>query len=432
MKKSLSVIVSSLAALSLLAACSGGKTTPNTPGGEAPKADAKPVTIKIYQWVAVPDDQWQQLYVEPVKKKFPHITLEQITRAKGTNPDELVAAGEFPDIFTISNDTRQYVTLGLTQDMSPLIKKENIDLGKFDPALIERSKVDNQLVALPFYSSPTVMFYNKAIFDKFGVSYPKDGMNWEDVINLAKQVSKSDQGFQYKGLHPQSIFAMKGGLPIDLLDPKTDMPTINNDQWKQLLTLYSSLVMIPGNEPKGGAFADVVNAFVKDQNTAMVISNMMPSLPEATKNGLNWDMVQLPSYKGYDGLKGLGDTLYMGVNKVSKNQDDALKVVSVLTSEEVQTTMAEKFGYVPVLNSKTVKDAYGTEMEYLKGKNVQAIFKGKIAPYMPSSAYSGHADVRKIFNAKVADVVAGKKDVNTALREADEEITKLIPQIKQK
>ncbi|CAG7598362.1 hypothetical protein PAESOLCIP111_00219 [Paenibacillus solanacearum] len=429
MNKRLSVIVSSLAALSLLAACSGGKTTPSAPDAQAPN---KPVTIKLYQWVAVPDDQWQQLYVEPVKKKYPHITLEQITRGKGTNPEELVTAGEFPDIFTISNSMQQYAALGLTQDMSPLVKKENVDLAKFDPALMERSKIDNQLAALPFYSSPTVMFYNKAIFDKFGVSYPKDGMYWEDVINLAKQVSKSDQGFQYKGLHPQSIFAMKGGLPIDLLDPKTDMPTINNDQWKQLLTLYSSLVMIPGNEPKGSAFADVVNAFVKDQNTAMVLTNLLPSLPEATKNGLNWDMVQLPSYKGYDGLKGLGDTMYMGVNKVSKNQDDAMKVISVLTSEEVQTTMAKKFGFVPVLNSKTVKDAFGTEMDFLKGKNVQAVFKGKIAPYTPSSAYSGHADVRKIFNAKVADVVAGKKDVNTALREADEEIKLLIPKIKQK
>ncbi|WP_028551524.1 ABC transporter substrate-binding protein [Paenibacillus sp. UNC451MF] len=432
MKKKLSIIVCSLAAVGLLAGCSGGKPAQESTSTAAPKAEAKPVTIKIYQWVAVADDQWQQLYVEPVKKKYPHITLEQVTRGKGTNPEELVASGEFPDIFTISNDIRPYTNLGLTQDMSTLIKKENIDLSKFDASLTERSKVDNQMVAFPFYSSPTALYYNKDIFDKFAIPYPKDGMYWEDIINVAKQVTRSDAGFQYKGLHPQSIFAMKGGLPIDLLDAKTDTPTINNDQWKQLLTLYANLLSIPGNEPKGGAFADVVNTFVKDKNTAMVISNMMPSMQEATKNGLNWDMVQLPSYKGYDGLKGLGDTMYIGVNKVSKNQDDAMKVLSVLTSEEVQTTMAKKYGYYPVLASKAVKDSFGADMEFLKGKNVQAIFKGQIAPYMPSSMYSGHADVRKIFNAKVADVVAGKKDVNSALREADEEITKLMPQIKQK
>ncbi|WP_079909545.1 ABC transporter substrate-binding protein [Paenibacillus sp. 32352] len=432
MKKKLLVIAASLAALCALSACSGGKGAQENAGTGSPQAESKPVTIKIYQWVAVSDEQWQQLFVEPVKKKYPHITLEQVVRGKGTNPDELVASGEFPDIFTITNDIRTYANLGLTQDMGPLMKKENMDISKFDPAFTERSKVDGQLVAFPFYSSPTALYYNKDIFDKFAVPYPKDGMYWEDIINLAKQVSKTDAGFQYKGMHPQSIFAMKGGLPIDLLDAKTDAPTINNDQWKQLLTLYSNLVMIPGNEPKGGAFADVVNAFVKDKNTAMVISNMMPSLQEASKNGLNWDMVQLPSYKGYDGLKGLGDTMYVGINKVSKNQDDAMKVLSVLTSEEVQSTMAKKYGYYPVLSSKAVKDSFGTEMEFLKGKNVQAIYKGQIAPYMPSSTYSSHVDVRKIFNAKVADVVAGKKDVNTALREADEEITKIMPQIKQK
>ncbi|MFE5318069.1 ABC transporter substrate-binding protein [Paenibacillus sp. NPDC056579] len=432
MKKRLSVVLTSLTALSMLAACSGGKQVQESANPGGAQAEAKPVTIKIYQWVAVSDDQWQQLFVEPVKKKYPHITLEQVVRGKGSNPEELVASGEFPDVFTISNDVRSYSTLGLTQDMGPLIKKENIDISKFDPAFLERNKVDGKTVAFPLYSSPTALYYNKDIFDKFAVSYPKDGMLWEDIVSLAKQVTKSDAGFQYKGLHPQSIFAMKGGVPIDLLDANTDAPTINNDQWKQLLTLYASLMSIPGNEPKGTAFADVVNAFVKDKNTAMVISNVMPSLQEATKNGLNWDMVQLPSYKGYEGLKGLGDTMYIGVNKVSKNQDDAMKVVSVLTSDEVQTVMAKKYGYYPVLASKAVKDSFGAEMEFLKGKNVQAIYKGQIAPYKPSSMYSAHADVRKIFNAKVADTVAGKKDVNTALREAEEEIVKIMPQIKQK
>lgn len=432
MNKKLSIVLASLTALSMLAACSSGKSAVETPGKTAPQTEAKPVTIKIYQWVAVTDEQWQQLFVEPVKKKYPYITLEQVVRGKGTNPEELVASGEFPDIFSISNDARTLATLGLTQDMSQLMKKENIDISKFDPAFTERAKVDGQVAAFPFYSSPTALYYNKDIFDKFAVPYPKDGMYWEDIINLAKQVTRLDAGFQYKGLHPQSIFAMKGGLPIDLLDPKTDMPTINNDGWKQLLTLYSNLMTIPGNDPKGGAFADVVNAFVKDKNTAMVISNVMPSLQEATKNGLNWDMAQLPSYKGYDGLKGLGDTMYVGVNKVSKNQDDAMKVLSVLVSDEVQTVMAKKYGFYPVLANKTVKDAFGADMDFLKGKNVQAIYKGQIAPYVRSSVYSNHADVRKIFNGKVADVVAGKKDVNTALREADEEITKIMPQIKQK
>lgn len=431
MNKGLSVILSSLAALGMLAACSGEKAIQESPATGLPVAESKPVTIKIYQWIAVPDDQWQQLFVEPVKEKFPHITLEQVTRGEGLTPNELVVAGEFPDIYSITNNIRPYVNLELTQDMTSLIEEENIDLEEFDPSLIERSRVDGELVALPFYSSPTVLYYNKDIFDKFAVPYPQDGMNWDEVLDLAKQVSRPDQGVQYKGMHPQSIFAMKGGLPIDLLDVETDEPTINTEQWKRLLELYANIVTLSNDEPLGGAYADVVNAFVKDKNVAMVISNMMPYLPEGAKDGLNWDMVQLPSHEGYDGIKSLGDTMYMGINKVSKNQADAMKVLSVLTSQEVQTTMAAKYGYYPVLNSTAVKDSFGTEMDFLDGKNVQSIFKGEIAPYRPESMYSGHADVRKIFNTKIAEVVAGQKDVNTALREAEEEIAKTMPLIKQ-
>ncbi|WP_186446172.1 ABC transporter substrate-binding protein [Paenibacillus cremeus] len=436
----LTVIASTLAAMALLTACAG-KTevapaaAPAASPAAAPAAqeDTKPVTIKIYQWGAFSDEQWQQLFVEPVKKKYPYITLEQVVRGKGTNPDELVASGQFPDIYSVTNDAQnQFVTLGLTQDQSALIKKQNIDLAKFDPAQLERSKVGDQLISLPFNMVYSVMFYNKDIFDKFGVPYPKDGMYWDEVINLAKQVTKSDAGFQYKGMHPQSLFAMKAGLPIDLLDNKTDASTVNTDAWKNIVTQYKDLLTIPGNDPKGTAFADVVNAFIKDKNTAMVISNVMSSMPDATKNGFNWDMAQAPSHRGLDGVNGGGQTLVFGVTKTSKNQEAAMKVISVLTSDEVQGIAAKKFGYFPALNSKEIRDAFGADMPFLKGKNVQSIFKGKPAPYMVSSPFSGNADVRKIFNDKVADFVAGKKDVNTALREADEEINKKMPQLKQK
>jgi multiple sugar transport system substrate-binding protein len=51
-----------------------------------------------------------------------------------------------------------------------------------------------KIFALPMTLGYYVMYYNNNIFDKFGVSYPKDGMTWDDVAALAKKVSHLESG----------------------------------------------------------------------------------------------------------------------------------------------------------------------------------------------------------------------------------------------
>lgn len=44
-----------------------------------------------------------------------------------------------------------------------------------------------------------VTYYNREIFDKFAISYPRDGITWEEMAALAQKVSRVDNGVQYYG-----------------------------------------------------------------------------------------------------------------------------------------------------------------------------------------------------------------------------------------
>jgi ABC-type glycerol-3-phosphate transport system substrate-binding protein len=59
----------------------------------------------------------------------------------------------------------------LMTDITPLVKQTATDLNQV-------ASDDGWLVGIPFTQQFSALYYNKDIFDKFGVSYPKDGMTW--------------------------------------------------------------------------------------------------------------------------------------------------------------------------------------------------------------------------------------------------------------
>jgi len=60
----------------------------------------------------------------------------------------------------------------------------------------------------------------------------------------------------------------------------------------------------------------------------------------------------------------------------------------------------------------------------LQGKNIQSMFKSSLIPSQKFSVY--YTDARSAFLPYFIDAAAGKKDVNTALREGEEAINKKV------
>jgi multiple sugar transport system substrate-binding protein len=96
----------------------------------------------------------------------------------------------------------------------------------------------------------------------------------------------------------------------------------------------------------------------------------------------------------------------------------------VVTSDEVQLTNVRKTARMSPLKTTEVQKQYGADLPYLKGKNLQAIFKSKIVSAPDYSPYE--IDGKKLAQAAFRDFLAGKSDINTAIRLADEQINQMI------
>ncbi|CAG7644588.1 extracellular solute-binding protein [Paenibacillus allorhizosphaerae] len=428
MKKNMTVTLTVMLAAAMLAGCgkSGGNSGAAT--GDKPGEPAKPlepVTLKMYQIQSLwTEADFNLLIAEPVKKKYPHITIEFIPKV---DVEKAIAAGEQIDLVAVWNGNMPYYKdFDLFDNITPLAEKLKFDLGRFDQGSLDSIKAlsdKGELIGLPNMLQFNALYYNKEIFDRFGVPYPKDGMTWEDAIEVARKVSRSDGGVEYRGLDPDYLTRLLTPLSLNIVDGKTNKAVLANEAYKRVFEIGKSIYDVPGNKPKDVMKGSALDRFTKDKNVAMLSTiNILDRLRQTPD--LNWDVVQFPSFKERPNTYGMYDLHVMTVSKTSKNKEDAMRVLEVLFSDEVQLLSSKTAGKLPVMKDPKFNAAYLQDTPELKNKQIQSIFKSKPAAAPAYSMY--YSKARGLLVNNFVDYVNDKKDVNTALRESEEAINKLI------
>jgi multiple sugar transport system substrate-binding protein len=416
----------------IVVSCSGGKSE-ETLKTEAPskaqavetKSDVKPetkppVTITFYKWfVGLTADQFDTFFKNPVQKKFPNVTLQFIDGIANspTMPENMILAGTPIDIILTGNATiPSLVDLNLPYDMNDLVKKNNVDLTKFDNAAITAMKdsgVHGELYGIPVFQNLPTLFYNKDIFDKFAVAYPKGESTWNDILELSKKLTRQDGDIQFKGIIPPNAFDFDGQKAAPLVDTKNMKALVNTTTWQELLKLMYSFYQIDGIMPPGNG----ATLFYKDHTSAMLGNWMINHLTQSL-DGLNWDMTTYPSLKEQPGIGRKIDAQALLIGASSKQKDQAFEIISYLTSEDVQVSYTRN-GRLTILNNQKIKDQFGMDLPVMKGKDLKDVLKIKNSNFRVTK-YDDliWKPINNIFNS---DVITGKKDINTALREVQEQ-----------
>lgn len=439
-RRRLHLTASAALLLTVASGCSGGNVAPGQ-AVDQPKEAGKTAAyntnitanLSMYVDISLPDEWYKKFIIDPVIQKFPNVKLELIRKGKGTNPSELVVAETFPDILYNSPPRlNEYKDLGLLYDMSDLIKKYNVDLSKLNqPAMdtIKQIGDNGQIVGLPFWVNWSALYYNKDIFDKFGEPYPKDGMTWEETIELSKRLTRADNGIQYRGLD-HSLNGFTGQLSLSSVDAKTEKPALlHTEGFKRSYELLLSLYKIPGNQERKA----IKDAFLKDKNLAMwpMYADVPSWIAELEAKGekFNWDMVQIPSLKEAPGVAMAVDSHNLHVTSSSKNKEAAFQVILFLLSEQPQLELV-KNGFLTSSNNSEINKHFGEAMPVFQGKNLNPVFNSKPAPKGVMHKYD--SIVSSEYNKAFTNVETGEKDMNTALREATEAAEKRINEAKLK
>ncbi|CAG7634551.1 ABC transporter substrate-binding protein [Paenibacillus allorhizosphaerae] len=400
---------------------------------EAPKAETfttEPVTVTLFSNSAgINTEKDLEVLAAPVRKKYPNIKIEQI---KGAKIDELITAGEIPDLIaTTHSGMMNMLQLGLGSDLNPMVKAKNMDLNRFETEIVKAIKnygKNGELYGIPYAMNYGVLVYNKDIFNKFGVPYPKDGMTWNELLEVARKVTRSDNGVQYIGWDGGiEVYTRSHAIP--LIDEKQEKPLLASVPLQNVFSYLRNLYNIPGIVDEKGKYSyGGVNYFIKDQKLAMYpfwiagLTSRVQALADGGNN-FDWDLAAFPSAEDRKGVGREVEFQSLMVTPMSKNKEAAYRVMEVITSTEVQTELNRDYS-LTVLNNLELRKQFAKGLKVYEGKNMAGIFSVKPAPATPITPYD--SKLTSFLSEAVKRMVQEHQDVNTVLREANEKAEKYI------
>ncbi|TMV48448.1 extracellular solute-binding protein [Paenibacillus mesophilus] len=432
-KKTVSLLLATALCTVPLAACGGGTADSSKQGDSAPKPAVKeePVQLVIYDgsgdW---PAERFEREIGGPIKQKFPHITSKFVPYTNGSKVQDMITAGEPPDIVYSSTGLvySRFLQYELQQDITPLIQKHKYDLSKLEPVVVDQMKqlANGGMYGLPAFMSPATLYYNKDIFDKFGVAYPKDGNKWDEIYEMAKKLTRKDGGITYRGLFVSAQHLIRlNQFSLKTLDTTTNKASYSDERWKKFFDNATRFYTIPGYEMTS-ALTNVTNqrtAFIKDRTVAMWLPVSTQHTAEELA-GMNWDIASFPAFADQPSVGPQPYPNGFWLARTSKYKDQAFQVMAYLASEEFQLAGVKKGEFLSALKSDTLRKAFGQDAAMYKGKNIKAMLPEKFAPATPIGKYNSVAETNLLtaFN----NIILANKDPNTALREAEEAANKKI------
>lgn len=385
--------------------------------------DPDPITLTIMMW-----DDWgnyEEDIEQAIENEFPYITVENIGGDTGNKDaiEDALANGIVPDIIFAH---RQYhVQLleeyQLAYDMTDLLEKHEFDLSRYDPAHVDewRSWANGEIWLLPFMRDIYALQYNKDVFDVFGVDYPTDGMTWEEVVQLAEQVTGERNGIQYQGIDLRG----NGHLPLSqivgnkqLIDPETDEVLWVDDPYlKEWLELVDRVNNNPNN-----IIPEDQWPWEPSETLAMRTMWLEMNLPD----GYNVDLVTFPQWEDAPNIGPLSGGWGFGITEPSEHKDDAMQVIKFLYEDDHIMKLGASLLNAPFnhLYSDINIDSLLTDDEkiHYEGTNLEALYKLD-SPGGPEKRSSHDAGAFEVIENIGFDFIEAETDVNTFLRQLKEE-----------
>jgi len=258
----------------------------------------------------------------------------------------------------------QLMSSGVLEPLDDYIKKYNVDVNDFEPALLSAFQWDGKTYGLPKDFNTLALFYNKDMFKAAGINEPPK--TWEELRDVAKKLTKDG----VKGLVLSADLArfdafinQNGGSVYQ--DGKV---TLNLPENAQALDFYVGLITkdkvadTPQNMGEGwngDAFAA--------KKAAMAIEGgwMIPFLKEKAPD-LNYGIAELPTGKQKSTM---AFTVAYVMNKNSKHKDEAFKLIEFLTGKEGQQFVVDSGLALPSRKSmqEGFKEKYPERAAFVDG-----------------------------------------------------------------
>ena len=271
--------------------------------------------------------------------KNPGVTVQIEPYADGYDKKLIVAfgAGSPPDVMYMWNYPKYYTSL---LPLSDLIARdgEEMHIDDIPKGLLNASKIDGEIYALPVGFTTHVVFYNKDLFKQKGIAFPSENWTWSELREKAAKFR--DKGTKTYGFAVEvkpdpydfEQFLWSNGTKYISDDGKVLDGYMNSPESIEVLDMFADMVKKQQAIAVGVGDAKSGSAIFKAGKMAMYQSAMW-SKGGLDESGINYGVAKLPSFNGKPLHSSIGAS-GMSIAKDSTKKDLAWKFLKFYASPE--------------------------------------------------------------------------------------------------
>lgn len=278
-----------------------------------------------------------------------------------------IAGGEPPDVFLMNY--RYYGQFAAKNAIAPLDERLGTGAGQLDPdelypEALAAFQWQGRQLCLPQNVSSLVVYYNRELFQRFGVPEPKPGWTWNELVATAQAMTRDAGGLPIRagesdGASPVATWGLgveptliriapfvwsAGGDIVDDPDAPTRL-TFDDPVAEEVLRQFVDLRVAYGVVPTDQEVeAQDDETRFANGGLAMVLSSRRLTPTLRAVDGLDWDVAPLPVHREVAGI--LHSDAYC-LTSASGRQDAAWDFVRFALGAEGQRIIAGTGRTVP-------------------------------------------------------------------------------------
>lgn len=332
--------------------------------------------------------------------------------------------------------SRFMIESGWITPMQKMIDADDYDLSQIEPNLAAYYTIDNQLYSMPFNSSTPIMYYNKEMFEKAGITEIPDSL--EGIEAIGDQLLKEGGAGQVISLGIYGWFFEqfigKQGLEYannenGRKEPATAVAFDENGAAENILTVWKSLYD-KGYAPNVGKGGDAGLADFSAGKSAITLGSTasLKQILQDVNGKFEVGTAYFPKVKSADegGVSIGGASLWALDNQDPKKTRATWEFIKFLISPESQAYWNAQTGYFPVTTAAQEEPVFKENVEKYPQFETAIEQLHDSSPKYVGALLSVFPEARATVESEIENTLNGNTDVKTAVKNMADTINKSI------
>ena len=332
--------------------------------------------------------------------------------------------------------SRFMIESGWITPMQQMIDADSYDLSQIEPNLAAYYTIDNQLYSMPFNSSTPIMYYNKEMFEKAGITEIPDSLEGIEAVG-EKLLNEGGAGqvisLGIYGWFFEQFIGKQGLEYANNGNGRTEAATAvafdSNGAAANILTAWKSLYD-KGYAPNVGKGGDAGLADFSAGKSAITLGSTasLKQILQDVNGKFEVGTAYFPKVKSTDegGVSIGGASLWALNNNDAKKTRATWEFVKFLISPESQAYWNAQTGYFPVTTAAHEEPVFKENVEKYPQFQTAIDQLHDSSPKYVGALLSVFPEARATVESEIENLLNGNADVKTAVKNMADAINKSI------